>query len=257
MIDIKKAEKEFNNYISKYNMNESNILMKIYHTFRVEEICEKIAISLGLEEEKIRLAKLIGLLHDIARFEQYKRFKTFSDIKSIDHGNFAVEILEKDNYIRKYIETDKYDEIIKKAIYNHNKYSIEANLGKETEMFCKIIRDADKLDIMYLATFELWNEVKESIEKNIISPKVIEQFISKKIINREYVRNDIDRVVVNIAFIFDYNFRENYEIIKKNNYIDKTIDRFNFEKEETRNQIELIRKIANDYIDNQIKKELR
>lgn len=254
MIDIKKAEDEFKRYSAKYDMSEYKIAMKYYHTFRVENICEKIAISLGLDKEEVNLAKLIGLLHDIARFEQYTRYETYNDLKSIDHGNFGVKILEENNYIRKYVETDKYDYIILKAIENHNKYCIEENLDEKTKMFCNIVRDADKLDIMYLATFELWSDVKGKIESQTISPEVIQQFMSKQIINREYVINDIDRVVVNIAFIFDYNFKENYEIIKKENYIEKTINRFNFKKEETKKQIELIRKIANEYIDDQIKK---
>ena len=56
-----------------------------------------IASSIGLNEEKINLAKLIGLLHDIARFEQYTRYQTFRDIESIDHGNLGAEILQQDN----------------------------------------------------------------------------------------------------------------------------------------------------------------
>lgn len=252
MIDIKRAEEEFKRYVSKYDINVPQIKMKYYHTFRVEELCGEIAISLGMNEEEINLAKLIGLLHDIARFEQYTKYKTFSDIHSIDHADFGVKILEKDNYIRKYIETDKYYSIILKAIKNHNKYSIESNLDEKEEIFCKIIRDADKLDIMYLGTFKNWEEKRNLLEEQRISSKVLEQFIEEQIIDRRYVKNDVDKVVVDIAFIFDYNFKENYKIIKQNDYINKTIDRFDFKDEETKKQMELIRKIANDYIDNQI-----
>ena len=41
---------------------------------------------------------------------------------------------------------DQYDNIIKKAIYNHNKYKIEENLNDVELLHRKIIRDADKLD---------------------------------------------------------------------------------------------------------------
>ena len=248
MINIKKAEEEFKKYLREYNINEPNILLKVRHTFRVKEICKDIATSLNLSEDKIKLAELIGLLHDIARFEQYTRYATFSDIHSIDHGDLGVEILEENDYIKKYIKNDKYVEIIKKAIKNHNKYSIEGNLNKETEMFCKIIRDADKLDILYQATFELYESRKSNIEEQIISPKVLEQFLDGKIINRENVENDINKIIVNIAFIYDFYFKETYKIIKDNNYIDKIIDRFKFKNEETIRQIELIRRLANDYI---------
>ena len=39
------------------------------------------------------------------RFEQYKKYETFKDLESIDHGDLGAEILEND--IRKYIETDQ------------------------------------------------------------------------------------------------------------------------------------------------------
>lgn len=252
MIDIKKAEEEFKSYSTNYDMNELHIERKVRHTFRVVEICEKIASSIGLNEEKIELAKLIGLLHDIARFEQYTRYKTYDDLKSIDHAELAIEILKKDNYIRKYIQIDKYDNVILKAIKYHNKYSVGNDLNEEERLFCEIIRDADKLDIMYQATCETWEEIIKDIEEQEISPKVYEQFIKNELIDRYNVKNNIDKVVVDIAFIYDYNFKENYKIIKDNKYIDKTVERFNFKKDETRKQIELIKKIANDYIEEQI-----
>ena len=255
MIDIKKAEEEFKKYANSYDMSESHLYRKVTHTFRVEKLCEKIAISVEMNEEQINLAKLIGLLHDIARFEQYTKYKTFDDHKSIDHGDLGVEILEEDNYIRKYVETNKYDEIIKKAISNHNKYEISSNVNETEEVYCKIIRDADKLDIMYQATCESWKDKIKEINNQIISPKVLEQFISKEIVNKKDVNYDIDRLIIILAFIYDVNFKESYIQIKENKYIDKILDRFNFEKEETKEQIELIRKVANDYINNQIKNE--
>lgn len=253
MIDIKKAEEEFKKYASKYDMSESHIERKVRHTFRVEELCEKISISLKMNEEDINLAKLIGILHDIARFEQYTIYKTYNDLKSIDHGDFAVEILKKDNYIRKYIETNEYDEIILKAIKNHNKYQTETNLSQREATFCKIIRDADKLDILYQATCETWKDDMQKIESQIITQEVIRDFSSKSTINRINVKEIIDRIVVHVAFIYDLNFEESFKILKENNYINKIFDRFNFEKEETRIQMEKIQKVANDYINDQIK----
>lgn len=254
MIDIEKAEEEFKRYTNKYIIDK-RIERKVYHTFRVEELSEKIAKFLKMNEEEIKLAKLIGLLHDIARFEQYTRYKTFDDPKSIDHGNLGVEILKKDNYIRKYIKTDLYDEIIIKAIANHNKYSIEENLTAKEEMYCKIIRDADKLDIMYQATCESWKEQINNIEKQAITLEALEQFVSNQIVDKKYINHDIDRVVVVMGFIYDFNFIGSYKIIKENNYIDKIIDRFNFKMEETKEQMELIRKTVKEYIDNKVKEE--
>ena len=255
MIDIEKAEEEFKIYTSNYNMDESHIVRKVYHTFRVEELCGKIAMSLGLSEEEINVAKIIGLLHDIARFEQYTRYKTYDDFKNIDHGDFGVEILENSSYIRKYIKTEKYDHIILKAIKNHNKYAIGNDVNEREKVFCQIIRDADKLDIIYQATNQMWKDKIEDMEAQVISSKVLQQFLTKQVVDKKYIDYDIDRVVVVFAFIYDFNFNGSYKIIKENDYLDKIIDRFNFKKEETKKQMEEIRKLANEYIENKIKEE--
>ncbi|MBO5141416.1 MAG: hypothetical protein J6C46_00165, partial [Clostridia bacterium] len=46
--------------------------------------------------------------------------------------------------ITKFIDTDKYNNVIKKAIENHNKKQIEEGLSDKELLHAKIIRDADK-----------------------------------------------------------------------------------------------------------------
>lgn len=252
MIDIQKAEEEFKKYVSKYNMDESHIERKVRHTFRVEKISGEISKSLNMSEDEINLAKLIGLLHDIARFEQYTQYKTFDDNKSKDHGDWAVEILSENNYLRKYIQTLEYDTIILKAIKNHNKYTMETNINPKEERFCKIIRDADKLDIIYEATCEFWEGNIENMNLQEISDKALEQFLEEKSVDKKYTPKDIDRIIVICAFIYDFYFRSSYRIIKENDYINKMLNRFDFKKEETKKQIESVRNIAQEYINKKI-----
>ena len=144
-IKINKAKQEFIKYTENYDINKEHIERKQGHSLRVMQISKQIAEGLKLSQEEIGLAMLIGLLHDVARFEQYTRYHTFRDIDSIDHGNLGAEILEHE--IRKYIDTDQYDNIIIKAVKNHNKYKVEEKLTETEELFAKIIRDADKIDI--------------------------------------------------------------------------------------------------------------
>ena len=112
-LEIKKSEEEFLKYVKKFDETESKIDSKKHHSIRVMNISNQIAKTLFKNDEQIELATLIGLLHDIARFEQYTRYRTFNDFESFDHGDYGVEILKRDNYIRKFIQTDKYDNIIK------------------------------------------------------------------------------------------------------------------------------------------------
>ena len=124
MIDINEAKKIFNEFVKKYDTNNEMIDTKYNHTFRVCENSLNICKSMNLNKEDTNLAYIIALLHDLGRFEQAKKYKTFNDSKSIDHANYACKILFDDNLIRKFIKTNEYDLIIKKSIYNHNKYEI-------------------------------------------------------------------------------------------------------------------------------------
>ncbi len=256
MIDLEVAKNEFMKYVSSYDSSITEIDRKIKHSLRVMEQSKNIAESLNLNEEQINLATLIGLLHDIARFEQFSQYKTFSDYRSFDHGDMGAEILEKDNFIRKFIQTDKYDEIIKTAIRNHNKFSIEEGLDEETLLFAKIVKDADKIDIFYEASeLMLWHtdeEIKQ-VEEGVISEDYLETIKNHKCIYRDdKKRPKIDSIMLVVSFIFDTNFKYTFKYILENNFINKILDKFNYKLEETRKQIDLIEKIAQEFLSQKI-----
>lgn len=252
-IDLEKAKQEFIDYTNKYDVKSKSISRKIGHSIRVMNISKELSTKIGLKEEQVELATLIGLLHDIARFEQYTQFQTFNDLNSFDHGDYGVKILEKD--IRKYIENDEYDEIIKKAIKNHNKFEIEEGLTEKELLFAKIIRDADKIDIIYEALEMFWIGLENQINNTQISENVEKQFRNYKTIKREKnttKEKNIDKVLVVIALVFDINFTESFKIIKNEDYINKIIDRFDFKDKETKDKMEEIRDIANKFIDEKL-----
>ena len=71
MIDIEKARVEFKNFLDKYSdKNELGFKLKVAHTYHVVDNARQIAIKLNLSDEDIKLAELIGLLHDVGRFEE-------------------------------------------------------------------------------------------------------------------------------------------------------------------------------------------
>ena len=253
-MDLENAKKNFTIFVNKYDLENSKIKRKLGHSIRVMDIAGKIAESLELSGEEIEIAKLIGLLHDIGRFEQERIYRTFIDHKSIDHGDLGVEILQKDNYIRKYIDNNKYDDIILKAIKNHNKFKIEDGLPDKELVFSKIVRDADKLDIFYEGVEMFWTEKEEIEEVNNskITNSVFNEFENHTLIDRKDILTKADGVISFIGFIFDISFKYDFEIIKKENYINKILDKFCFKDEETVKQINQVRAIANEYIEKQL-----
>lgn len=256
-MDLEIAKKEFLNYVSNFDTSNFHIKRKIDHSLRVMQISKQIAESLNLSQEEINISTLIGLLHDIGRFEQMRIYNTFNDRKSIDHGNLGAEILEKNNYIRKYIEENKYDEIIFIAIRNHNKFQIEDGLSEKEILFSKIIRDADKLDILYQGTCISWANSIEEVEKEKIIKENIRPFEEKRLVNRDkdllQTTNQINHLLTILGFTFDINFDISYKILKEKDYMNIIINRFHFKDEETNILIEEVRNIVNTYIDSKQK----
>ena len=254
MIDIKKAQNEFLEYTKNYDLEDENIKRKQGHSLRVMAISKKIAEKLKLNKEKIELATLIGLLHDIARFRQYTEYQTFKDAWSFDHGDVAVEILEKDDYLRKFIETNKYDDIIKLAIKNHNKFAIEDGLTDEQNKFAKLIRDADKLDIFFIASEVLWKNEREEMENSIINPEIRQTLNEQSMIenNKHKKIEYADSILRMLGYIFDVNFKSSFEIIEQEKYIDRMVNRFKFKDEYTQKEMLDAGKLINQYILNKI-----
>ena len=257
MINIEKAKQEFKNFTKNYDITNDRIKVKIDHTYKVSKNSKEIAKSLNLSEEEIKLAELIGLLHDIGRFEQIKNYNTYLDKKSIDHATKALLILFTEGKIRNYIEENKYDNIIYKAIENHNKIKINDNLTKKEQLFCKIIRDADKLDIYRIVTTKkIENAVSiktEDISKEILSDKIYNNFLKEEPILYQDIKTNIDNMVIWIAYIYDINFKETFNKIKQENYIEKIVKRVNFKDQKTKERMEEIKEKANKYINQKTK----
>ena len=210
---MKNIEKLFDEYVNEYDLTDPKIKLKYNHSYRVMKLSEMIARKLCLNKEEIGLAKTIGLIHDIGRFEQLKRYNDFSDKDTIDHALLGCEILENGE-IKKYANKDNYATIIT-AIKNHNKYEIK-NVSDYYLLQAMIIRDADKLDILYLTVFTD-KTMKES--NDMITDKVRNDFFSNKLIDYSDVRNDNDRIICDLAMMYDLNFECSYDYILNNGFI--------------------------------------
>lgn len=253
MLDFKKALKEFKRYLNNYDMNDGMIKLKVVHTYGVVNSSEYISKELSLDNENVELAKIIALLHDIARFEQAKEYGDYRDYKTVDHGDLAIKILFDDGLIRNFVDTDKYDSIILKAIKNHNKFKIEEDLSELELLHSKIIKDADKIDnfrVKATNSFEnIFNSSKEKLENDVITDKIYDEFMNKKLIVSSERVTDMDCWVSYIAYIFDFYFESSLKYIKDKNYINILVDRINYKNNETKVKMENIRSFANKYID--------
>ena len=256
MIDINKAKEFYKKYISNYTPENPRIALKIAHIYRTAEIAKFLAKSLKLSNEDILLAELIGLLHDIGRFEQVKKYNTFLDKESVNHAEYGVKVLFEDGLIRNFIEDNGYDEIIKKAILNHNRNKIDSDVTNEIEILhCKIIRDADKLDIYNVI---LIDDVEvtypfDRLKKEPISKEVKEEFIKNNIVTYFNVKTCSDLLVGQIAFVFDINYLYSLEKINNENYLERIIEKFDAQDKNTIKELKELKDIAEKYIQKKLK----
>lgn len=221
----------FDNYIgkflNKYPDLSENIEIKADHCKKVNREILALAQHLKLNEEEILLAETIGLFHDVGRFRQYVKYQTFSDSKSQNHAELALEVLNEKEILKDL--TDEEREIILKSILNHSRAEIIPDKNEKVIFFSKMIRDADKLDIWRLITeYYMVKEEKENKtlelelpDNSEISDEVLEAIINKKVVLKESMKTLNDFKLLQIAWLFDLNFSYSIKRLFNKKYLDK------------------------------------
>lgn len=255
MISIIKAENAFAAYVRRYNPADGKVRLKIVHTYHVAETARAIAVSLHLSQEDTDLAQLIGILHDVGRFEQIRRYGDFRDYLTVNHAELGADLLEN-GLLRDFIEDTSYDDIILKAIRMHNRFSIDEDLDERTLLHCRLIRDADKTDIFRVRVEDPITDVQafdqEAIENSDVTPSAFETFMHHVCLNRENVSTPADSWIAGTAMIFDYNFLPGLAILAREHRIDQMIGRFAYRKPDTAEKMERVRQCANHYIESRL-----
>lgn len=251
MIDLQHAKDEFEKYLDGYDRENDKVKLKIVHTYGVVECSRKIAEGLDLSEEDKRIAEIIGLLHDIGRFEHLKRYDSFEP-GTMDHASFGVKILFEEGMIRRFVEKDTWDNIIRTAIARHSDYCLDEKMNERELLHARIIRDADKLDNCRVKLEDsmetLLGVTAEEVGKSGISPQIMQQFNNKTSILSETRKTKMDYWMSYLAYFFDINFSVTYKIINENQYVDKLIGRIPYTNQETGKIMKKVREELNMYV---------
>ena len=256
-VDKQKAKNAFAQYVRNYNTSDEKIRLKIEHTYKVCGLCEIIAKDIGLSDEEIDIAWLIGLLHDIGRFEQVRKYGTFSDAQSIDHAVYGAQILFDDGKIRDYILDSSIDSLIRTAIETHSLYKLPDNLDEHTKMFCDIIRDADKIDIMRVNVEtpleEIYNVSSKDLMNSPITPEVMQSFYEEHATLRSLKKTPIDNLVGHISLVYELVYPISTRLVHEQGFLEKMMS-FESDNPQTREQFSQIRAHITEFINNKINK---
>ena len=249
-----KAIAAFDEYVSNYDREDPMIYFKIYHSYKVAEIAERIARSLN-REGLVDFAWLVGLLHDIGRFEQVRRYHTFEDARSVDHAELGADILFKERLIDRF-QTEMLPEgwqgIAETAIRQHNKLAIPEGLDEMTRTLCDVLRDADKVDIFRVLdeiSYKARNGGKEAVnpENCEISPEVMACVREHRCVPSNVRKSYFDRRVSHCCLAFELVYEESRRIAKEQGYLLRLLnmqdgDGESFGNDEQRRQLALVKK---------------
>lgn len=266
----------FAEYVRNYDPSDEKIKLKIDHTYRVAGLCQRIAESLGLSEPDVDIAWLLGMLHDIGRFEQIRRFGTFNDAQSVDHAEFGADLLFKEGLIRKFAEgyyeecelarsgNEEAEQIIKNnehhnkdtgllemAIRQHNKYRVKEDLNERQRMFCDILRDADKVDIFKvnadIPMEIIYDVTTEELKNGVITKEVLESFYKKETVLKSVRRSAVDHIVGHISLLFELVYKESYRQAREQGYVYKLLD-FKSDVPEVNAEFDDMRKYVDEFL---------
>lgn len=209
----------------------ANIKLKEDHSRRVCDEILFLAEELKLDENKRLLAETIGLLHDVGRFPQFAKYRTYHDPRSINHCLLAVSVLKENRVLDALEPTEK--QIVLKAIEYHGVKELPENLDEDTLLFSRLIRDADKLDI-YRVVIQAYTQQRDDpdnfkFEMELPDEPRCSQDIIRAVLkgeNIDYAKLQTwnDMKLINLAWVYDVNFIPTLKRIKERRAIETIIN---------------------------------
>jgi putative nucleotidyltransferase with HDIG domain len=218
----------FDGYVSSFHSENTevqwNIDIKVEHSHRVCECILEIERSLGLDPDCMRLAEAAALFHDVGRFEQLKRYKTFSDHRSVDHAELGVQVLREHRVLER-LEKPAQD-ILLRAVRNHNRLAIPEDESETVRFFSRLVRDADKLDIWRVVSEHYCSE--DGRENGVglglpdtpgNSEAVVNDLLNHRLVLMSHLQNVNDFKLLQLGWVYDVNFPKTLELLDQRGYL--------------------------------------
>jgi hypothetical protein len=204
-----------------------NIAIKREHSLRVLRHAVEISASLNLDGELAELTHLAALFHDVGRFPQYARFCTFNDRNSANHAALSVKVLKETDVLNPL--TPEHRRMVLGAIFLHNRQFIPAGLPPRLGVMTRVVRDADKLDILpvLISHFSPDSPVNGVVTLDLkphpsaYTESIFLNVRSGKIAKYEEMVWINDLKLLLCSWVFDLNFSVSRKMILGKGYLDK------------------------------------
>jgi len=231
---LEQFRKWFYDYVATFYGNDElvndNIKLKEDHTRRMCKDVLLISQELELNDEQQRITETIVLFHDVGRFEQFRKYRTYNDVGTESHSLLGLKVLADKKILDCLDKKEK--EIIETAIRLHGEKDLPGGLGGETELFAKLIRDIDKLDIYYVMISRI-GDLRSDPQKcfaifgcpanDKYSKHIIKAILDCRTISYGEFKTLNDIILGLLGWIFDINFAATLKKIKKRRLFEQLI----------------------------------
>jgi hypothetical protein len=207
---------------------EAEVLrIKRDHCRRVAEDMTGIARDLGLTDDNVRTARILGWMHDIGRFPQYAQYRTLRDDLSVNHGQAGLQVLDSAQALAICDPADR--EIIRMGTGLHNLQTVPPGMDAGVRRFVLMVRDADKLDIMQVL-YQAWqnDELRRYPELMLemdmegpVNPRVLADIRARRSIAYTNVKSLADFFLTQVSWVYDLNFRPAYQRLSQRRLLEQ------------------------------------
>ena len=246
--DLVQFREWFDGYVGSFFGDDAyvnaSLQLKKTHTEYVCREMDDLCGRLDLCENDRLIAGAIALFHDVGRFPQFVKYRTYMDVKSINHSCLGVNVLQEKGIL------DGFDvgenEIILAAVRLHGTKRLSPDLDERLELFAKLIRDVDKLDIfrIIIEAMRVYRDDPENFmlevefsDEPVCSPEVVRAVIEGELIDYKAIRTFDDMRLMQLGWVYDVNFKPTFEKIKERGYLGQ-ISEFLVKTPETEKAVE-------------------
>ncbi len=225
--------KWFEGYVDQFR-NRDGFLhplleLKRLHSWRVAENGRFVAIALGLPEAEQTLAEGCGLVHDVGRFSQFARYGSFRDADTVDHGAEGRRVLEAQDLHFLPGPGDREGLLCVTEYHNLKRADIALALSAGQDRLLRLIRDADKLDIMELVLREIASDGFQGLPDMLphirlcreLSPFVLQEAARTKSVSSGNLSTLGDFLVMLATWFYDLNYPPALQLAIRRDTLDR------------------------------------
>ncbi|NJB67352.1 hypothetical protein GGQ74_000992 [Desulfobaculum xiamenense] len=219
-------------YVDRFHNGDdadrANVDLKREHSLRVLDEARMITDSLGSDVGGglVDLVHLAALYHDLGRFPQYERWRTFDDSVSANHGLLGLRALRESAALSQLPARAR--RVVQAAVALHNRRFVPPHLPRDIALALGVVRDADKLDIMrvMLAHLEPGAPANAVVTLGLAdvpdayTPDVLDQLARRRLASYSQMRYFNDFRLMLLSWVYDLNFAASRRAFVERGHLD-------------------------------------